>query len=227
MKNNDLILEISKKTGLSEKNIWTLIKDRQASGISEDGAIKMLAIEKGVMEYPHVLPTSKKPMTGAQNTPKQVRNIGSLKEGDRAMVRAAIMQCFETKNMFFFACPVCGKSVHGDYCQNHTNETPQTAMKLSCILDDGTGNARAILFNNAAQTLMNMAAEDAKQLFDKNGFNELMKNIPMGCDFIFTGYMRMNSFFGRNELVVSSVKNVNVLDEIEIIERELGVVSDE
>ncbi|MAH43321.1 hypothetical protein CL614_06435 [archaeon] len=215
MSNDELVLKILKKTGMSEKSFWGVVKNKIAKGISEDGAIKMIASEHGMFIH---TPEKEKPVAVPAVERKYSSNdISSLKEGDKAIVRAAIMHVFDIKNMFFYACPKCGKSVKGDYCQTHKNAVPQMAMKLSCILDDGTANVRAIMFTNALQNVIGMSADDAYQICEKEGAEAFLKNVPLGEDFIFSGNIRLNSFFGKNEMVVGNVKNVSVLDEIDVL----------
>ncbi len=219
MTNNDeLILKILKKTGMSEKKLWDVIKNKMAKGISEDGAIKMLASEKGIFTRQKV-EKSEQPVV-LEKTKYGEMNIASLHEEDKAVLRAAIVQVFDSKTVFFDACPICGKSVKEDYCSTHTSNIPQTSMRLSCILDDGTGNIRAVLFNNALQSLMGISADDAKLIYDKEGFKGLLNNIPLGKDTVFIGKVRLNSFFGKNEMVVSSVKNVSALEMIEQLQKQ-------
>ncbi len=221
MNNDELVLKILKKTGMSEKEFWSVVKNKIAKGISEDGAIKMIASEHGLFIHT----TEKKKSSSSIKPPIIVKNkysptdIASLKEGDRFIVRAAIMYVFDIKNMFFYACPKCGKSVKGDYCPTHKDNVPQTAMKLSCILDDGTANIRAIMFTNSIQNLIGMSADDAYQIYEKEGGESFLKNVPVGEDFIFSGNIGLNSFFGKNEMVVGNVKNVSVLEEIDTLEK--------
>ena len=226
---DELVLKILKKAGLSEKEVWSMIKNNMAKGISEDGAIKMLASKYGIFYHDEKKSIAK---PSKISVPEKIKyeemNIYSLSEGDKGIVRAAIMQVFESDRIFFYACPSCGKSVKGEYCPTHKTAIPQLSMKLSCVLDDGTGNIRALLFNNASQKILGMSGEDAKVIYDKDGVKALIEKIPLGEDFIFIGKVSLNSFFGKNELVVSNVKNVSVLEEIERIEKLIrGVGLDE
>jgi len=216
--NDELVLEIMKKTGLSEKEFWSMVRNKMAKGISEDGAIKMIAGEKGIFHHSKTK-KSRKPSVTLVKTKCEEKDISSLVEGDKAIVRAAIVQVFENKHIFFYACPQCGKAVKGEYCKTHSNLVPQISMKLSCILDDGTGNIRAILFANTLQMIMNMTTEDAKQIYDKNGFKALLDDISVGKDFMFLGNIHLNSFFNKNEMVVGNVKNVSVLEEIDKLQK--------
>jgi ssDNA-binding replication factor A large subunit len=147
--------------------------------------------------------------------------IKDLREGAYRSVRAAIMQVFES-NIFYEICPECKKRLKeendGYACAEHGVVEPDYGMRLSGIIDDSTGNIRAVFFTDAAEKLLGLTKKDAKKLFDKKKKLEaLLTLVPLGRDFVFDGRVNKNDFFDRMEFVVNTVHMVDVKKEIEML----------
>jgi replication factor A1 len=141
------------------------------------------------------------------------KNIADLKEGSIGEIRAALVQLFET-NVFYEICPVCGTRVmkegEGYKCDEHGIIVPKQTMVLSGVVDDGTGNIRAVFFRDNALKLIGMNIEDALKIRDS--FFESLD--VLGKEFVFFGRVRRNAVFNRLEFVVNDVKEVNLEEEI-------------
>jgi replication factor A1 len=146
--------------------------------------------------------------------------ISDLREGQFKELRAAVVQVFEG-NVFYETCPDCKARLKedNDYkCEEHGEVNPEYGMIISCIIDDGSGNIRAVLFNDQAEKLLGMSKADAKKLFDrKKKLEAVLEKVTVGRDYIITGKVRRNSFFDRLEFVVSSVDQCDTKKEIEMI----------
>ena len=141
------------------------------------------------------------------------KNISDLKEGGMSEIRAALVQLFET-NVFYDICPVCETRVikEGDKfkCKEHGEVQPKKTIVLSGVIDDGTGNIRAVFFRDVALRLIGMDIDEA--LKRKDSFFENLD--VLGKEFIMYGKIRKNSAFNRLEFVVNNIKEINVEEEI-------------
>ena len=139
------------------------------------------------------------------------KNITELKEGEPAELKASLVQVFET-SIFYEICPQCESRVikeGNDFkCSEHGIVNPAKTIVLSGIIDDGTGNIRAVFFRNVALDLIGM---DIKQALEREDFFENL-NI-LGKEFIMLGKARRNKMFNRLEFVVNNVKEVDTIEE--------------
>lgn len=145
--------------------------------------------------------------------------IGTLKEGESAELRASVVQLFENK-LFFDVCPECGKSVkkENNYnCSIHGEVKPKKEVVLLGVIDDGSGNVRAVFFRDSALSLlgleMNVVLEKGTAIF-----NEL--NL-LGKEYIMNGRIRRNKMFDRLEFVANHVREVDVVHEANKILKDL------
>ena len=142
----------------------------------------------------------------------QRKNIIELKEGENTELRASLVQLFKT-SIFYEICPQCkGRVVKegNDFkCLEHGIVEPTKTIVLSGIIDDETGNIRAVFFRDVALELIGM---DIKQALEKE--DSFFENLNiLGKEFIMIGKTRRNKMFNRLEFVVNNVKEVDVIEE--------------
>lgn len=146
------------------------------------------------------------------------KEISSLVEGETAEIRASIVQIFR-KNPFFEVCPECGSKVFvedgKERCKEHGIVKPQPQLILSAVLDDGSGNIRAVFFRDLAERLFGEKALGLKQLAQKKGdLLSIFDDFPsMGKDFVVRGRARKNDFTGNLEFVVNDVQDCDPVKE--------------
>ncbi len=159
-----------------------------------------------------ILQDSDLPEIQARPAERGYTNLDDAKEGENYEIRAALLQIFESAS-FYEVCPSCGSRVRGpDFsCKTHGNVKPTYAMVISGVIDDGTWNMRAVFFRESAEKVLGMKTEEAYKKKDV-----LFDNLEdmLGSEFIFTGRVRKNQMFERLEFIVSDVKPVNVINEI-------------
>jgi ssDNA-binding replication factor A large subunit len=147
-------------------------------------------------------------------------SIADLREGQFKEIKIAVVQVFEG-NVFYEVCPECKARLKEETdfkCEEHGEVNPEYGMILSCIVDDGSGNIRAVLFNEQAEKLLGMTKNDAKKLFDrKKKLSAVLENVPLGKDIIFAGKVRRNNFFDRLEFVVNDVRTMDTKKEIDMM----------
>ena len=146
------------------------------------------------------------------------KNIADFKEGERNEVRACIVNIFK-KNLFFEICPQCElrleKKDDSLICKEHGNVQPKYAVVISCVIDDGTGNIRAVLFRDVAEKLLGLSSKELKDLIEKDGVEKLFDKIDLlGKEFIFRGRVKRNHFTDRLEFVVNDIEEIDMNNEI-------------
>lgn len=154
-------------------------------------------------------------------------DIGSLqKEGTRVQVRGTIVRVFHRRPLFD-VCPSCGRSLGSVDTSLLCEEcgkvvTPEHRAVLSFVVDDGSGNIRAVLFGKAAEKLLNM---DARQLFEQfkktPDLTELYDKFGLiGREIVLVGTTRYDKYFGQLELRADDVQPSDPKQEArELLER--------
>jgi len=141
------------------------------------------------------------------------QNIVNLKEGSMGEIKAALVQLFET-NVFFEICPTCGKRVKMNdnkfVCEEHGEVEPKKTIVISGVIDDGTGNIRAVFFRENALKLIGKDIDQALKV--KDSFFENLD--VLGKEFIMFGRVRRNKLFGRLEFVINNIREIDMEREI-------------
>ncbi len=137
-----------------------------------------------------------------------------FKKGENTSTRAFIVQAFEPK--FFYVCPECRKKVNKEgevfICATHQKVVPEKRALITLVIDDGTNSIRAVLFHEALKSLGLTEIEDSEKL-------SLQKEAILGKEMIFSGNVRQNDFFNNLEFVVDSVKDVDIDEVINSLEK--------
>ncbi|OYT41289.1 hypothetical protein B6U80_01675 [Candidatus Pacearchaeota archaeon ex4484_26] len=148
--------------------------------------------------------------------------ISELKERDRALVRATIVQTFPLR--FFPACPICRKRLAESegrfYCVVHKEVQPRFLPVFSFYIDDGSANIRAVCFLESALKLFALDEASILNLKDNQKEQEEREKL-LGKEFIFEGRTRKNDLFDRMEFVINSVSEVNTDKLIEELKKEV------
>lgn len=136
------------------------------------------------------------------------KKIQELGKGESGRVRAFIVQAFPPR--FFNVCPECSSSAKLDgenyLCAKHGRVMPVKRALLNVILDDGSENIRAVLFNEQMQKL-GVNAEN----FNRDGL--------LGTEAFFSGSVRENKLFNNPEIFVSDIESIEVEKLIESLEK--------
>lgn len=143
--------------------------------------------------------------------------ISDLKEGYYKEVRAALVQVFES-SPFYEVCGQCGSRIKDNKCEEHGETEKDLGLVITGIIDDSTDSMRVVFFNESAEKILNLKKDEAKKIFDsKKSISALMENVSLGTEYVLEGKARKNDFFDRLELVVNSIKSVDVKREIEML----------
>lgn len=148
-----------------------------------------------------------------------IKKIFELQPGEKIDIRGNIVQIFQPN--FFSICPECGMKVsyEGDkaICVKHGIITPKKRALVSFVIDDGSDNIRAIAFNEILTKLFNIKENEIEKLQDFSFFLNKKQDI-LGTEIIFTGRVRKNIMFNRNEFIINNIQESKPEDII----KELG-----
>jgi len=136
------------------------------------------------------------------------KSIADFNVGDSSSVRAFVVGAFDPR--FFNVCLECKKKVtlDGDayICAEHGKVSSEKRALINVVIDDGTENIRAVLFHENLAPLGLTEFDNPEMLIQQ-------KQNMFGKELIFEGNVKMNSYFNNPELIVNSVKEVD-LDEL-------------
>ena len=146
------------------------------------------------------------------NKPEVYKKISELSTNDNISTRAFVLNVFEPR--FFQVCPECKRKLSDiGECNTHGKIIPDKRVLLNLVLDDGTDSIRAVLFSEQVEKLISQSELDNFDLFS------IKKNEILGKELIVSGQIRQNKMFNNNELIVSDIKEVDVGELIEELQR--------
>ena len=148
----------------------------------------------------------------AVSAPESVDIASLQKEGTRAQLRGTVVQVFHRRPLFD-VCPSCGRSLGSVDTSLMCEECgkvvkPEHRVVLSFVIDDGTGNIRAVLFGRVAEKLLGMSAQQVFEQFKQAGdLVELYDKFGLiGREVVLAGATRYDKYFGQLELRASDVQ---------------------
>ncbi len=158
--------------------------------------------------------TSFPDLSQAPQGPAQRMNIKMLKPGMNAQVRGCIVQVYR-KKPYFEVCPQCGSRVEehdGKFkCKDHGPVEPVYNLLLSGVIDDGTGNIRAVFFREQAEKIFGKSAAEIKEQFSKDGLDSFWEKFAsLGHEFMIEGRVKTNEFSKEPEILANNVSDVEV-----------------
>jgi len=138
------------------------------------------------------------------------KKIKDFRIGDQISVRAFIVQSFQPR--FFEVNKETGKKMT-DEDKSKGVPTEKRAL-INIVLDDGTESIRTVLFNE------NLPPLGIKDLENPEKLTFQVEDL-LGKEMVFSGNVRKNNFFNNEEFVVDSLKEVNVDELLEKLEKEV------
>ncbi len=150
------------------------------------------------------------------------KKIGELKEGEEnAEIMGTIVQVFDPR--FFHVCPECNKrameSEGGFLCTTHNQVQPKLAYVMNVILDDGSGNIRAVLWKNQTNHLLGKTEEEISAYKENLALFEDVKTELLGEQYKLMGRVKKNEMFDRLEFNAQLVNKVKVEEELARLEK--------
>jgi hypothetical protein len=133
----------------------------------------------------------------------QNKKLRDIKSGERATVRAVIVQIFEPR--YFEVCPECGKKATDGTCAVHGTVQSKRRALLNVVLDDGSETARALIVGENIESL-GLTHEEVMEV----GLFDQKKTALLGEEKIFSGSMRTNQLYNTVEFSVDKVESVDL-----------------
>jgi len=131
------------------------------------------------------------------------KNIDKMQANDNVSTRAFVVQIFGPT--FYKVCPECKKRVSEvNQCESHGNVSPEKKAILTLIVDDGTGNIRAVLFSEQIKKIATEAELESSESFMPK------RNELIGKEIIIEGGIRKNKLSEALEIFVSDVQDIDI-----------------
>ena len=104
-------------------------------------------------------------------------------------------------------------------CKEHGEVEPDFNMVISGVVDDGTGNIRAVFFRELAEKLFGKTTQELRQLaMKKSEAAAVFEAFPgVGKEYIIQGRVKRNDYTESIELVASGLEEPDVKKEIETL----------
>jgi ssDNA-binding replication factor A large subunit len=130
---------------------------------------------------------------------KSIKDLQSGEEG--AEILGTVVQVFDPR--FFSVCPRCNRKVTQSEgtvrCQEHGEVEEQVSYVVNAVLDDGSGNIRAVFWKNQTNHLLDKTEEEMRSFKENPGAFEDTKTDLLGEQFKLMGRVRHNEMFDRLE----------------------------
>jgi len=143
--------------------------------------------------------------------------IADLKAGMNAVIKGCIVQAYK-KRPYYEICPKCGSRAEEKddkfLCKEHGEVEPDHALIFSGVIDDGTGNIRAVFFRDQAEKIYGKTPKDVFNDFSRNGLDTFWEKFgALGKELLVEGRVKVSDFTKEAELLASDVREVDARDE--------------
>ena len=142
------------------------------------------------------------------------KKIGNLENNEKnVLISGHVVDVNAERPVVYMTCSTCGKKAQnlgGDwFCDSCGSIDPTPNMVLSLIVQDDTGNIRAILFKETAEKLAGMDVEEAMnvmgELQDESAPARQIKEKLLNREVSLSGRVKYNEYGDQLEFIVDSV----------------------
>jgi len=143
------------------------------------------------------------------------KKIADLENNDRNIkITCQVVDLNVDRPMIYMTCSSCGKkaqSLGGDwFCDSCGNIDPNPNMIISLIVEDDSGNIRAVLFKEVAEKLAGMDVEEAMNLIgerqDEGAPAKQVKEKVLNKQVSLVGRVNYNKYGDQLEFMVDSME---------------------
>jgi len=96
-------------------------------------------------------------------------DLAGDEDGAPVEILGKVIRLFQ-QSPYYMACPECRKKVvetgEGWECQNHQIVKPNITMKLSGLIDDGTGTVKGTFFGRSGEKLTGLRGRDIQKMLE-------------------------------------------------------------
>jgi len=137
-----------------------------------------------------------------EEKPLKEKVIKDFSVGDSVSSRAFVVQAFDLR--FFDANSATGKKITDE--EKASGVAFEKRGILNIVIDDGSESIKAVVFHNILPKLEVTEYENEEIILEQ-------KRNLLGKEFVFSGNVRMNSYFNTPELIVDNVEQID-LDKV-------------
>lgn len=219
-------LELKQNDTIEVTGAWAK-KDNYKGGaelrLGKRGKIKI--VEHG--EIPGAVETAMTQTHGSGQPAQKAERfqISALQPGMAVIVKGCLVQVYK-KKPYFETCSQCRGKIEekdgGFVCKEHGSVAPSPNLLLTGVVDDGTGNIRAVFFREQAEKLFGRSPEEIKTEFNDIDLDAFWEKFPaIGTEFMIEGRVQTNDFTKEMEIVVNNVGDISIKDECQRLLKEL------
>lgn len=149
-------------------------------------------------------------------TESSIRDVRS--ENSSYQIKGMLMAMY-TNNPFYRVDPETGDTVRenddGEFVTDDGKEVeePNHRLAVSGVIDDGTGNMRAVFFGDTARELLGMSEEEEKD-GDMDAVEDGVEE-AIGKEIAVEGRTRHNDYFDSLEILVNDIEQIDIEQNIE------------
>jgi ssDNA-binding replication factor A large subunit len=149
-------------------------------------------------------------------TESSIRDVRS--ENSSYKVKGMLMAMY-TNNPFYRVDPESGDTVRenddGEFVTDEGKEVeePNHRLAVSGVIDDGTGNMRAVFFGDTARELLGMSEEEEED-GDMDAVEDGVEE-AIGKEIAVEGRTRHNDYFDSLEILVNDIEQIDIEQNIE------------
>ncbi|KXB09646.1 hypothetical protein AKJ35_00045 [candidate division MSBL1 archaeon SCGC-AAA833F18] len=134
-------------------------------------------------------------------------------EGRQVQVQGTVVHVFHRRPIFDI-CPECGRSLGSVDSSLMCEEcgkvvTPEHRVVVSMVVDDGTGNLRAVAFGKVGERLLGKTADEIFQAFQESSdISEVYEEFDLaGRELMITGTTRRDKYFDQMEIRINDTES--------------------
>ena len=204
-------------------NIRTVLWDENHIDLIDKGQIKQdsvveignASIRNGEIHlgsFSEIKVSDKVIVSVVSEKPMFKKSIVDFNPSDSVSVRAFIVNMFEPK--FFEVCPECRRKVSGaGECNDHGKVAAEKRSLVGLIIDDGSDSIRSTIFHDELEKIFSKEELENSELF------AVKKNDFLGKEVLISGNVKKNQMFDSNDFVISEIKDVDINELIEELEK--------
>jgi len=184
--------------GMAKENVFGYVE----ISLGKYGSIKPL--EEIDVELPSVKELLNK-------TFKQAETSIDMVDGTSSELNGTVVHVFKG-NFLFDTCSICGATLQDGKCLKHGEVKSTPNLVISCIVDDGIENMRAVTFRSLAEQFCGVATSELVNLSVEERYKLIAEKL-IGKELLLRGRLKKNKIFNRLELIVNSFEEPNVLEK--------------
>lgn len=154
--------------------------------------------------------------------------IKEMTETEKVQLKAQLVQIYERK-LVYYMCPQCNKRLGSRKCEEHGVVDPKKLLIVNGVVDDGTGTANVVFFNEAAEQILGKKIDEIVEEVQMSGEKQFFDNLQgqLGDQYNLKGLVKRNDMTKNLEVTIHNIKPLNAVAEINALLGELKTDEEE